>query len=149
MPFGSEVLQSPAWLRREHMKRFFFLILVIFSMLAAACLPTPPAELLVTRTPLPSQTPAAAPMQDADPSPTPSMVEIGGRMVSVDKAVSGLLCDDVWQGTIYVAPGIQVNPWVDTPNFLIECSLVVTPGTIVYVAAHPGEVFYKGCTCHE
>ena len=131
------------------MKRFFFLILVPFIMLAAACLPTPPAELLFTRTPQPSQTPAADPMPDADPSPTPSMVEIGGRTLSVDLVVNGLLCDDMWHGTIYVAPDIQVNPWVDEPSFLRECNLVVAPGTIVHVAAHPGEVFYRGCTCHE
>jgi hypothetical protein len=87
--------------------------------------------------------------QDADPSATPAMVEIGSRTVSVDKVVHGLLCDDVWSGTIYVAADVRVNPWVDEPAFLRDCNLEVRAGTIVYVAAHPGETFYKGCTCHE
>jgi hypothetical protein len=118
-------------------------------LLLSACLATPPPELLFTRTPQPSQTTAATPAQDVDPPATPSSVEIEGRTISVDKVVQGLLCDDEWRGTIYVTEDIQVYPWVDEPTFLRECSLVVDPGTIVYVAAHPAEVFYRGCTCHE
>jgi hypothetical protein len=84
-----------------------------------------------------------------DPPPTRTSLEIGGRTVSVDEVIHGFLCDDTWDGTIYVADDIQVNAWEDEPSFLRECSLEVSPGTVVHVAAHPGEVFYRGCTCHE
>lgn len=131
------------------MKRHFVLLLMPYVLLIASCLPTPPPELLVTRTPQPAPTSIASLAQDADPSATPAMVEIGGRTISVDKVVHGLLCDDVWNGTIYVAEDVRVNPWVDEPVFLRECILEVRAGTIVYVAAHPGETFYRGCTCHE
>jgi hypothetical protein len=70
-------------------------------------------------------------------------------MVSVDRIIEGLLCDDFWQGTIYVSPDVQVNPWTDDPTFLRECNFRVSEGTIVHVAAHPGETFYKGCSCHQ
>ena len=140
--------QPLACLRWDHMKRFVVLH-IPWVLLLSACLATPPPELLVTRTLHQSIAPAEMAIQDADPSATPSMVEIEGRTISVDKVVQGMLCDDEWRGTIYVTEDIQVNPWVDEPTFLRECSLVVDPGTIVYVAAHPAEVFYRGCTCHE
>jgi hypothetical protein len=131
------------------MKRFVVVLIITYVLLLSACLATPPPELLYTRTPQPSQTTAATPAQDADPLATPTWVEIEGRTIAVDKLVQGLLCHDTWRGTIYVTEDIQVNSWVDEPTFLRECNLVVDPGTIVYVAAHPAEVFYRGCTCHE
>ena len=70
-------------------------------------------------------------------------------MVAVDKIVRGLLCNDAWSGTIYVAEDIEVYAWTDEPTFLRGCNLQVAPGTVAHVAAHPGEVFYRGCTCHE
>jgi len=131
------------------MKRGAILLLMPYVLLIASCLPTPPPELLYTRTPQPAPASTSTMALDTDPSATPAMVEIGGRTVSIDKIVDGMLCDDVWSGTIYVTADVRVNPWVDEPAFLRECILEVRAGTVVYVAAHPGETFYKGCTCHE
>ncbi len=118
-------------------------------LLAASCLPTPPPELLYTPTPKLNAT--STPVNDLirNPSTTPVLIEIEGRMVSVDRIIEGFLCNDAWQGTIYVSPDVEVNPWIDEPSFLRECDFRVSEGTVVHVASHPGEVFYKGCTCHQ
>jgi hypothetical protein len=130
------------------MKRFFALLPIPFLLLAAACLPTPPPELLITRTPQPaSTTPSGIPQETTPSSPMP--VEIGSRTVVVDEVIRGFLCDDTWRGVIYVDADVEVLPWDDEAIFLRECDLVIEPGTVVYVADHPGEVFYKGCSCHE
>lgn len=131
------------------MKRFTVVFMIPLMLLAASCLPTPPPELLYTATPKPPATSTPASEQSHDPSTTPVLVEIGGRMVSVDRIIEGFLCTDAWQGTIYVSPDVEVNPWTDEPSFLRECDLRVDEGTIVHVASHPGEVFYRGCTCHQ
>ena len=79
----------------------------------------------------------------------PTEVEIRGRTVAVDRVVEGPLCNDSWSGTVYVTCGVQVYPWEGQPTFLKDCNLTVEPGTVVYVADHNDEPFYKGCTCHN
>jgi hypothetical protein len=131
------------------MKRFFVLLLVPFLLFAAACLPTPPPELLITRTPQPAVTTPSEIPQETTPSSSPMPIEIGNRTVDVDEVIHGFLCDDSWRGVIYVDGDVEVLPWEGESTFLRECALVIEPGTIIYVAEHPGEVFYKGCSCHE
>jgi hypothetical protein len=131
------------------MRRFVLAPTTLILLLTASCLPTPPPELLYTATPEPSATVTSASAQSPTPAATPVTIEIGGRMVTVDRIIDGRLCNDAWQGVVYVSPDVQVNPWTDDPTFLRECNLQVSEGTIVHVAAHPGEVFYRGCTCHE
>lgn len=131
------------------MKRFTIVFMIPIMLLAASCLPTPPPELLYTPTPKPPATSTPTSEQSHAPSTTPVSIEIEGRMVSVDRIIEGFLCNDTWQGTIYVSPAVEVNPWTDDPSFLRECDLQVDEGTVVHVASHPGEVFYKGCTCHQ
>ncbi len=131
------------------MKRFSALLLIPFLLLTAGCLPTPPPELLITRTPQPAATtPPEVPQETAPPS-SPMPIEIGSRTVVVDEIIRGFLCDDAWRGVIYVDADVEVLPWENEATFLRACDLVIEPGTIVYVADHPGEVFYKGCSCHE
>ena len=36
----------------------------------------------------------------------------------------------------------------DNPLFLKGCDLHIEPNTIVYVADHNDQPFYKGCSCH-
>jgi hypothetical protein len=79
---------------------------------------------------------------------SPSEVQIGGRKVLVDRVVEGPLCNDTWSGTVYVTCNVQVYPWEEQPTFLKDCSLTVEPGTVVYVADHGDEPYYKGCSCH-
>lgn len=107
----------------------------------------------------PAENDQAVPKQSIEdlvamPSPTPPaqavMVEIGGKMLPVDKIVAGPLCNDTWRGTVYVSCDAQVAAWTDVekPLFLQGCNLNIEPNTVVYVAAHNDAAYYKGCSCH-
>jgi hypothetical protein len=78
----------------------------------------------------------------------PERVEINGQEMLVDRVIKGTLCNDSWQGTIYVPCEIQIYEWEEDPTFLQECDLTIEQGTVVYVAAHNDEPYYKGCSCH-
>ena len=78
----------------------------------------------------------------------PTEVSIGGKKMMVDKLVSGPLCNDRWQGTVYVGCDVQVMEWSETPLFLKDCDLTIEPGTVVYVADHNDAAYYNGCSCH-
>jgi hypothetical protein len=69
-------------------------------------------------------------------------------MMTVDRVVSGPLCNDRWQGTVYVGCEVQVLEWSETPLFLKDCDLTIEPGTVVYVADHNDAAYYNGCSCH-
>lgn len=82
------------------------------------------------------------------PTPTPAWVEIGRKNILVDKIVEGPLCNDSWQGVVYVGCNVQVLRWQDQPLFLKDCRLDIEPGTVVYVADHNNSAYYNGCSCH-
>ena len=87
------------------------------------------------------------------PAPTaqtsPVEVEIGRRTMTVDRLISGPLCNDTWSGIVYVSCDVQVYQWDNQPTFLKDCDLQVEPGTVVYVAYHNDAAYYKGCyACH-
>lgn len=130
------------------MRRSLLLCLVLIGVLLAGCGRAEPF------CPRPAGTPhylAGAPELLPTPRPAagPVEVEIGGEMVAVDRVVEGPLCNDSWSGTVYVTCAVQVYPWEGQPTFLKECNLTIEPGTVVYVADHRNEPFYKGCSCHE
>jgi hypothetical protein len=75
-------------------------------------------------------------------------VEINGKMMAVDKVVTGPLCNDHWKGIVYVACDVQVFEWEEEPLFLKNCDLSIEPGTVVYVAYHNDAAYYNGCSCH-
>lgn len=83
-------------------------------------------------------------------TPQKTDVEIKGKTVSVDRVVTGPLCNDTWEGTIYVACELTLQKWDIKPFFFSNgCELEVKPDTVVYVAAHNNAAYYKGCiTCH-
>lgn len=83
------------------------------------------------------------------PFSTAGPVQIGGRTVVVDRVVEGPLCNDTWSGTVYVTCNVQVYPWERQPTFLEKCNLTIAPGTVVYVADHGDQPYYKGCSCHS
>jgi len=83
-----------------------------------------------------------------EPFPTATQVEIGGKSVVVDRVVEGPLCTGTWRGTVYVTCNVQVYAWEEQPTFLQGCDLTIEPGTVVYVADHGDEPYYKGCACH-
>ena len=88
----------------------------------------------------------------SEPAPelnhSPTEVEINGKTTTVDKVISGPLCNDHWSGTIYVACNVQVARWEEKPLFLKSCKLSIEPGTVVYVAYHNDAAYYNGCSCH-
>jgi hypothetical protein len=89
---------------------------------------------------------------DKLPTPTYStdqyLMKIGREELQVDKVVEGPLCNDTWQGTVYVACNVQVYPWTEEPTFLKDCQLTIDPQAVVYVAYHNNTAYYKGCSCH-
>jgi len=86
----------------------------------------------------------------AEPTNAPIMVEIGGKMLSVDQLVQGPLCNADWSGTVYVGCDVEVAAWEDSehPLFLAGCDLQIEPHTVVFVADHNDAAYYKGCSCH-
>jgi hypothetical protein len=92
--------------------------------------------------------PQELPTSIFETNPSPSPIEIGGKTIPVDKVVEGPLCNDTWNGTVYVTCNVQVYPWEEQPTFLNNCNLLIAPGTIVYVAAHNNAAYYNGCACH-
>jgi hypothetical protein len=130
--------------------RKVLLILAVMALFAGACerkdTVCPPDSVTYTQDQAP-ETNAKAP-GSAMGSPTPAPVEISGKTRLFDKVVHGAFCEDDWSGTVYVACDVQVATWADKPTFLDECSLSITEGTVVYVASHNNEAFYKGCSCH-
>ena len=91
-------------------------------------------------------TPAPPPLAGKIP------VEIKGRSIQVDKLVDYPLCNDNWQGTVYVSCDSQVaEADIDedeNPLFFKGRDLIIEPNTIVYVEAHNDAAYYKGCSCH-
>lgn len=85
---------------------------------------------------------------NTNPSPSPAQLEINGQRINVDHIVRGPLCNGRWSGTIYVSCDVQIAQWEEEPTFMQDCNLEIEPGTVVYVAAHNDEPYYKGCSCH-
>ena len=85
-------------------------------------------------------------------STSPVEVEIGGRMMKVDKLVNYPVCNDDWSGTVYMDCDAQVaHVKVDEDGnlrFFEGCDLNIESGTVIYVAAHNDAAYYKGCSCH-
>jgi hypothetical protein len=82
----------------------------------------------------------------------PAEIKLRNRMVYVDKIVHGFVCDDQWSGTVYVDCDVEVREYEvvdeEEANFFVGCDLQIEEGTVVYVAFHNDEVYYKGCSCH-
>ena len=83
-----------------------------------------------------------------DVESSPVEASIGGKTMIVDRIVTGPLCSDHWEGTVYVGCDVQVMEWVETPLFLKDCDFSIEPGTVVYVADHNDAAYYNGCSCH-
>lgn len=120
-------------------------ILASLFFLIAACEPVCLPESVTTMIPpYPTFDPIAS-----HPASAPIEVEIKGKLREVDRVIHGPLCNDSWQGIIYVACDVQVAAWEDEPTFLRDCDLNIEEDTIVYVASHNDQQFNEGCSCHE
>lgn len=131
------------------MRCMLFISLVVTLMSLSGCsanTPTCPPATGTSRSLIvpPESLPKPAP----DSTPTPVLIEIGGKTIPVDEVVEGPLCNDSWSGTVYVTCNVQVHPWEEQPTFLKNCNLSIAPGTVVYVAYHHDTAYYNGCSCH-
>lgn len=83
-------------------------------------------------------------------TPQKTDIEIKGKTVAVDRVIEGPLCNDTWEGTVYVGCELTLQKWDIKPFFLSNgCELEIKPDTVVYVAAHNNAAYYKGCSsCH-
>ncbi len=129
------------------MKSLIFPFILVPILILSGCqskpvCPTePPKQLTVEdlqKQPLASPSPPASPVK----------IKINGKPVLVDKVVEGPLCNDTWQGTVYVACNVQVLEWSEEPLFLKDCDLSIAEGTTVYVAYHNNAPYFNGCSCH-
>jgi hypothetical protein len=79
----------------------------------------------------------------------PTMMEIKGKQVQIDRFITGPVCNETWSGNIYVTCDIQIPAWEQDPFFFQECNFEIEEGTIVYVEAHKDKQYDEGCSCHE
>jgi len=126
--------------------RKVMLALALLMILAVGCAPAEPMCPEGALTYLPADaTGAALQAQISGPAEIP----IRGKTVAFAQVVSGALCDAALSGKVYIGCDVQVKAWDTAPNFLDGCHFVVDDGAVITVAAHNGEVFYKGCSaCH-
>lgn len=129
------------------MKRCFFVPLILAILFLAACSPQAPACPPVTGTPQYLMVPPEA-LPTSVAASLPTSLEIGGKTIAVNKVVEGPLCNDTWNGIVYVTCDVQVYQWEEEPTFLKNCNLLIAPGTVVYVAYHNDVAYYNGCSCH-
>jgi len=131
----------------KYIKTISILMLCALLFLTAGCQESTPVCPPVTGTP---DYLITSPDNLATPTPGVGqfMVEIGRNKMQVDKVVEGPLCNDTWNGTVYVACNVQVYPWEEEPTFLKDCQLNIDPMTVVYVAYHNNTAYYNGCSCH-
>jgi len=137
----------------KYTKSYLFIMTILSVSFLVAC------ERKNTVCPPDKKTPQPA-LQLADlietTSPSSSagtiQVEIQGKRMEVDRVVNYPLCNDDWNGTVYVSCDVQVaEAELDAdanPLFLKDCNLNIAPNTVVYVAAHNDAAYYKGCSCH-
>ena len=131
------------------MNNYRSLLFAIITLLLTTCQPAPTCP-PVTGTPqyLTDSELVNPSLSTPDLSPASSEIEINGKMMTVDKIVTGALCNDKWKGLVYVACDVQVFKWEEKPLFLKNCNLAIEPGTVVYVAYHNDAAYYNGCSCH-
>jgi hypothetical protein len=132
------------------MKQSLYFLLLLFALiLLAGCGKDSPGCPIPAGTPnFLSVPPMLLPTATPGPPPTPLVIQIGGKPITVDKVVEGPLCNDTWSGTVYVSCNVQVYAWELSPDFLSKCDLKIEPGTVVYVAYHHDAPYYNGCSCH-
>ena len=131
------------------MKRWYFVLPGIALLLFSACQarknpcpqPTGTRQYLAT-------SPEGLSTATPGPSPTPFSMKIKGQTIQFDRVIEGPLCNDTWNGTVYVACDVQVYAWEEQPTFLKYCDLKIEPQTVVYVAYHNNSPYYNGCSCH-
>lgn len=133
------------------MKRWIILLGLVLAFALSACQPAAPfcdqgaITFFTEGNATPTQTTAADAPDGDDLS-----VEINGKLVGFDQVIHGPLCNNQLSGKVYIACDIEINAWQDKPYFLDGCQFKVSPGSVVYVAAHNNARYFQGCDyCHR
>ena len=79
----------------------------------------------------------------------PQLVDINGQEILVNRIISGAVCNDTWNDTVYLTCDIQIPAWDKDPFFFQDCDLEIAEDAVVYVEAHKNKAFTDGCSCHE
>lgn len=137
----------PLHVDRVTMKNCVPVLPFILLLLLVGCQATTPVCPPVTGT-LQYLTPLPDGLATPIPVPGPIQVQLGRKVMLMDKVVEGPLCNDTWSGSVYVTCNVQVYAWEEQPTFLKNCDLKIQPGTVVYVAYHNNTAYYNGCSCH-
>jgi len=109
------------------------LILLLFILLVTSCQSKNTVCTAERGAPQQFADPAQLPVRIATPGPAlnPALVTISGKQVLVNKVVQGPLCNDAWQGVVYVDCDVQIAAWDESPTFLNDCDLEIAPDTVV------------------
>ncbi len=128
----------------------FFIIIVALTLTLFACdrQKTICSEESLTYLDDMASFPPLSDAADITPESQPLLVEINGKMMPVDRIVTGPVCNENWSGIVYVGCDIQIAVWEEAPRFFKECNFNVEPGATIIVAPHNNESFYRGCSCH-
>jgi len=131
------------------MKKYLPILTAVALLFLTTCGPQAPSCTLATGTPrYLTEPPENLPTQEPGNGTSPISLEIAGKTIAVDKVVDGPLCNDAWNGIVYVTCNVLVYQWEEEPTFLKNCNLSIAPGTVVYVAYHNDAAYYNGCSCH-
>jgi len=132
--------------------KYFFLVFCIFLIIfLSGCQPQAP---YCTENSLaylePGETfPTLEEISAKDTGPKQIIVEVNGKEMSFDQVVHGPLCNNHLNGKVYIACDIQIAKWQEKPTFLDGCDFEISPGSVVYVAAHNNAPYFQGCDfCH-
>ena len=79
----------------------------------------------------------------------PTTMEIKGKQIQVDRVITGPVCNESWEGVVYVTCDIQIPVWERDPFFFQTCEFEVEEGAVIYVEGHRDKKYNNGCSCHE
>ena len=123
----------------------FSLILACLILVACTSSTCPEGTISYLTSPYPTEVPG---------SPQPQVVVLGRQEILFDQVISGPLCNDTWEGTVYVTCDLQIPFWDreggdEEALFFEDCDLKIAEDAVIYVEAHGNAAYYKGCSCHS
>jgi len=129
------------------MKSSVILVSILLIIVVGACQPPTP---YCTESSLTYQNPGTEfpPLQETEQT-DPISIEVDGKTMEFDQVIHGPLCNNHLSGKVYIACDIQIAEWKEKPTFLDGCDFEVSPGSVLYVAAHNNAPYFQGCDyCH-
>jgi hypothetical protein len=123
--------------------------LLALAIFLSACQPACPPGSVQYIVGAPPEQASQPQVLEASPQEIEIRAFLGSKTITVDQVVEGFLCDDTWQGTVYVTCNVEIPAWEGEAFFFQDCKPLIEPGAMIYVAAHNDKPYSEGCTCHE